>query len=943
MQAGDIHVCGLGDATGSTALIPRSFLERSPALRALQARLDRAGTFVVREPTKGEGLGGGKPALELQMSPSHTVSFPQSVREALGITQLEDVHFAWVSPLSPELHSGPRGGFPPGEAPPVAREKSAGALEAASDADVEEELLDASDPDVSFLTVGGYVYFRPAPESGLHMQELQLLSAHSIRFSPQGALQFSAPRRWEPAWTQRLVQQDRFKEVTVRAWVAAGARYVCWVRPDEPLPDSKGRVRPLARHGGFAFLFHYLDESDNARRDCYFEVVAAPNPQEVSSGDLAELTRMSSLPFNLTSTPAGHEAKLHDKLFELARGRRWALVRHLLTEYPSFAVTPNRKGETLLHVCADGALLDAEFLALVRSFGAAHDAQDAEGKTPEMRGTAAFRSVLRAVWHLSPDLFEDPEGWFMFWDRDGHGALEPAKLSDALATAYRCDMLGTQWVRSYVNTHHPAGATRAELLGEQGLLRALQASEEFSGLRQQRTPPLFRGGFMQLTASERVHVNTLEDRLERLRARRGWEPGKPAPPGAMLLMLPAPCPEGDAEHDERLETARTILGFSFEQTRGLSGAGWRAGFRVDFNGQQGLDEGGLTKAWVAEIGCALWADTSLFDVYAGGCFFKPDEVETLTVDGAAVAAVDVYRWTGHFVAYALYQRCMLDCRLCLWAFRALHRAALPRHFFQSRSAQPDWALTPEGEDTMLADLSTLDHTVASNMWRVRHEMEAEELRWLDFTYAGSELEPGGAGREVTPATKAAYVRLACTALLRQRCSHGMQAFAEGFFEVVPQRLLENIPGDCVLRELIGEAEVSDDQLAQLESIVVPAGLVPAKLRDHPRVQQAAGWVFRTARESDSAFRTRLLEFWFGTGRVPITGFASVQPRPRLQVMVLPDTHGGVKRIESWPQHRLPEGHTCGNELWVALQDSYEQASVQLRLAVQNYESGFSLR
>ena len=83
----------------------------------------------------------------------------------------------------------------------------------------------------------------------------------------------------------------------------------------------------------------------------------------------------------------------------------------------------------------------------------------------------------------------------------------------------------------------------------------------------------------------------------------------------------------------------------------------------------------------------------------------------------------------------------MDCRLCAWVFRSLCRAAQPRDFYSSRSALADWPDTPEGEDAMLADVASLDNELASNLWRVRHEMTDEELQWLDFTCAGAELSP----------------------------------------------------------------------------------------------------------------------------------------------------------------------------------------------------------
>lgn len=68
-------------------------------------------------------------------------------------------------------------------------------------------------------------------------------------------MQFSAAQPWCSEWTSKLVEARRFHKVTAQKWAAAGARYVCWVCPEEKL------LRPGARHGGFAFLFHELDEA----------------------------------------------------------------------------------------------------------------------------------------------------------------------------------------------------------------------------------------------------------------------------------------------------------------------------------------------------------------------------------------------------------------------------------------------------------------------------------------------------------------------------------------------------------------------------------------------------------------------------------------------------------------------------------------------------------
>lgn len=393
----------------------------------------------------------------------------------------------------------------------------------------------------------------------------------------------------------------------------------------------------------------------------------------------------------------------------------------------------------------------------------------------------------------------------------------------------------------------------------------------------------------------------------------------------------------------RMRNARQMLSFSLAQTASSHGKAWQKGFRINFAGQDGVDDGGLTKAWGQELAFALWGNDDYFDQRGTGWyFFKPDSVETVELDGQPVRTVDLYRWTGRFLAYLLYQHCLVDCELCPWSFRALYRIALSRTYLGPWGSVPEWPETPDGEDCMLEDLASLDATLASSLWRVRHEMADGELQWLDFTCCGAELMPDGAKIAVSASNKARYVRLCCLAQLVQRGRNGLQAFAEGFLEVVPGEKFSDLVEGGVQRLLLGAASLSDAELNELERLVVPSGLVPVKLKDHARVREQARWFFQAARAGSGQFRSRLLEFWIGTSRIPLTGVQAIQPRPKLQVMVQPDGRG-VKRISSWPRERLPEGHTCGNELWMPLQDTYEQTAERLKLAVENFEAGFSLK
>ena len=155
-----------------------------------------------------------------------------------------------------------------------------------------------------------------------------------------------------------------------------------------------------------------------------------------------------------------------------------------------------------------------------------------------------------------------------------------------------------------------------------------------------------------------------------------------------------------------MKAARQMLAWSFAKTTARSGKEWMHGFKIQFTGDDaGIDHGGLTKRWVQEVGHALWASEEFFDTKASGSFFKPDSTTDMRIHAFHVKAESLYRWVGRFLAYSLYQGCVLDCALSPWALRWLMRvsetqAALPPVL---AAVAGDWQR--EGEDSRIATIS----------------------------------------------------------------------------------------------------------------------------------------------------------------------------------------------------------------------------------------------
>lgn len=177
------------------------------------------------------------------------------------------------------------------------------------------------------------------------------------------------------------------------------------------------------------------------------------------------------------------------------------------------------------------------------------------------------------------------------------------------------------------------------------------------------------------------------------------------------------------------------------------------------------------------------------------------------------------------------------------------------------AAMPVWDQTPAGDDQLLEDLATMDPAMANSLWRVRYEMPEEDLQWLTFSYGGKELVPGGDDLEVSAENRAEYVRLCCKAALLYTSQRALQAFSDGFFEVLPPNMFLGAPVDIFQWLLLGNAHISDAQMEKLEQIVVPEGLVPRHLKDAAEVRDSAHWVFQIIRRGDDNFRHRTVSNW----------------------------------------------------------------------------------
>lgn len=96
----------------------------------------------------------------------------------------------------------------------------------------------------------------------------------------------------------------------------------------------------------------------------------------------------------------------------------------------------------------------------------------------------------------------------------------------------------------------------------------------------------------------------------------------------------------------------------------------------------------------------------------------------------------------------------------------------------------------------------------------------------------------------------------------------------------------------------------------------------------PQIQ----WFWRAVRAFDDEERARLLQFCTGSSRIPVEGFAHLEGMHGVQKFNIHRDYSG--------NSRLPQSHTCFNQLDLPEYDSYETLRSSLLVAISEGSEGF---
>ncbi|XP_045619348.1 apoptosis-resistant E3 ubiquitin protein ligase 1 isoform X1 [Procambarus clarkii] len=352
-----------------------------------------------------------------------------------------------------------------------------------------------------------------------------------------------------------------------------------------------------------------------------------------------------------------------------------------------------------------------------------------------------------------------------------------------------------------------------------------------------------------------------------------------------------------------------LLETSMKATKNFTVADWCKNFEITFQGEEGLDWGGVRREWF-EIICAMLFDNGneLFASLHEGrqALVHPDPYRPPHMK------LKHYEFAGRVVGKCLYESALGS------GYRQTVRARFSRSFLAQliglrvhykHFAQDD----PELYSGKIRHL--LDYGV---------DKLDDDLFFVDEILLPSgqikviELEPGGAGRLVTNSNKLQYLDALAQYRLSVRVRHEVDAFLAGLNEIIPDNLL------CIFDE--NELEllmcgIEEYSIADFKANHVVNG-------SSPEFRRVLYWFWTAVSNFTEEEMARLLQFATGCSRLPPGGFAQLSP------------HFQISAAHTFGV--LPTAHTCFNQLCLPDYDSYEQFEKALLLAIKEGSEGFGM-
>ncbi|KAI1147612.1 HECT-domain-containing protein [Nemania diffusa] len=363
-----------------------------------------------------------------------------------------------------------------------------------------------------------------------------------------------------------------------------------------------------------------------------------------------------------------------------------------------------------------------------------------------------------------------------------------------------------------------------------------------------------------------------------------------------------------------------LAGDSLQQVSEVVGSGSediKKALRIEFQGEEGVDGGGLRKEWFLLLVREVFnPDHGLFvyDEDSQFCYFNPNTFETS----------DQYFLVGVVLGLAIYNSTILDVAFPPFAFRKLLAAAPSPSSGISSHLRPTMNYT-------LDDLAEFRPALARGLRQLlMFEGDVQSTFCLDFvvdverygTRIRVPLCPGGETKMVTNANRKEYIDLYVRYLLDTSITRQFEPFKRGFFTVCAGNALTLFKPEEIELLVRGSDEPLD-----ITSLKAVAAYTNWPRGSSPKTESTILWFWDTFESAPPKDQRKLLSFITGSDRIPAMGAASLV----IKINCLGDDEG-----------RFPSARTCFNILSLYRCRSRQRLESTLWRAI-NESEGFGLK
>lgn len=308
--------------------------------------------------------------------------------------------------------------------------------------------------------------------------------------------------------------------------------------------------------------------------------------------------------------------------------------------------------------------------------------------------------------------------------------------------------------------------------------------------------------------------------------------------------------------------------------------------KIVFEGEAGIDSGGLTKDWFLQLSRGLFNPQF--------CLLKKHETKVYHIDsrsGINEEHLKYFHFLGNFLAKAIYDRQLVDVPFCNMIYK--HLLGLP-------ATMDD-----------LADIDPVYH--ASLKWMLNNSINGviDEGFCVMADHFGErktiDLIPGGRDIDVTDENKKEYVQAVLNWHLGGSMKEQLEQLKRGFYEIVPVNEVSEFTASELMLLLNGKQDIDVDQMASLSKYT----------GGYDKMSPAIQFFWVALKSFSKEERGQLLQFATGTSRAPLDGF---------------DPAFTITKAEGAGEDTLPTSHTCFNQLVLPEYTSIETLMAKLRYA-----------